>query len=160
MSFPFALVTQPDGPPYQCTCRIGVGPFVKTRHLLSNGDELFICKSCVAKIAVLFDYVLLSEFEAQTEQLQISRAHVLEVSNELDRVTRQLETGELQRLRDELEVARAERDSFSERAHRSERENEQLRNGEAASVLRESITEAVAAFAAPAKRATKAKEPA
>ena len=159
MSFPFQLVTQPDAPPFQCTCRIGVGPIVKTRHLLSNGDELFVCKSCVAKIAVLFDYVLLSEFEA-LEQLQISRAHVLELSNELERATRQLETGELQRLRDELEVARAERDSFSERAHRSERENEQLRNGEAASVLRESITTAVAAFAAPAKSARKTKEPA
>jgi hypothetical protein len=151
MSFPFELVTNADAPPFGCLCRIGVGPFVKTGHLVDGGaGQVFLCTTCVAKIAALHEFVLLWEFEGMREQFQIASSRVQELMGELDRAQTRLDSGEVERLRDELEQTRQERDSFSARANTAERENLQLRSGDAASVLREAITETVAAFAAPA----------
>lgn len=151
MTVPFQLVTAADAPPFGCLCRIGVGPFVKTNHLVDGGaGQVFLCSDCVGKIAALHDFVLLSDFEAMREQFQIASGNAQDLLRQLDLAQTRLDSGEVQRLRDELEQTRTERDSWSARANTAERENLQLRSGDAASVLREAISETVAAFAAPA----------
>lgn len=125
---------------------------MKTRQLTSADAQLFICSTRVGKIAALFEFVLKSDFEALREQDQIKAANVLELQTALADAHARLGSGELERLQDELEMTRQQRDSFSERAHAAERENHQLRSGETKSLLDDVIREQVAAFAAPATK--------